>query len=124
MKAESCFRLLLCFSQGSQCPQWLNSLSSFCKSKSHSAETFQAESAKTLKLLLFKCFFKNENKISARELILFIKILRLNKQKGNFYKRIKKMRNQGNQIEANDMGLLLFVLVAGWLLLFQSGLFQ
>ncbi len=34
------------------------------------------------------------------------------------------MRNQENQLEANDIGLLLFVLVAGWLFLFQSGLFQ
>jgi hypothetical protein len=69
-------------------------------------------------------FLKNENKICARELILFTKISRHNKQKGNFYKRRKKMRNQENQLEANDIGLLMFVLVAGWLLLFQSGLFQ
>ncbi len=34
------------------------------------------------------------------------------------------MRNQENQLEANDIGLLIVVLVAGWLLLFQSGLFQ
>jgi hypothetical protein len=34
------------------------------------------------------------------------------------------MQNQENQLEVNDLGLLLFVLVAGWLLLFQSGLFQ
>jgi hypothetical protein len=87
-------------------------------------KTFELNQQKTLKLLLFKCFSKNENKICARELILFIKVLRNNRQKGNFYKRRKKMRNQENQIEANDMGLLLFVLVAGWLLLFQSGLFQ
>jgi len=69
-------------------------------------------------------FLKNENKICARELILFVKVLRFNKQKGNFYTRRKKMRNQENQLQANDIGLLMFVLVAGWLLLFQSGLFQ
>jgi hypothetical protein len=34
------------------------------------------------------------------------------------------MQNQENQLGANDLGLLVFVLVAGWLLLFQSGLFQ
>jgi len=34
------------------------------------------------------------------------------------------MRNQENEFEANDIGLLIFILVAGWLLLFQSGLFQ
>ncbi len=54
-----------------------------------------------------------ENKICAKELILFIKVLRHNKQKGNFYKRRTKMRNQENQLEANDIGLLIFVLVAG-----------
>jgi hypothetical protein len=102
---------------------WLNLLS-FCKSKSHSAKTFQADSAKTLKNSRFKCFSKKENKICARELILFIKFSRLNKQKGNFYRRRKKMRNQENQLGANDIGLLVFVLVAGWLLLFQSELFQ
>jgi len=65
-----------------------------------------------------------ENKICAKELILFIKVLRHNKQKGNFYKRRTKMRNQENQLEVNDIGLLIFVLVAGGLLLFQSGWFQ
>jgi hypothetical protein len=35
-----------------------------------------------------------------------------------------KMQNQENQLQANDLGLLVFVLVAAWLLLFQSGLFQ
>ena len=34
------------------------------------------------------------------------------------------MRNQENQFEGRDLGLVLFVLVAGWLLLFQSGLFR
>jgi hypothetical protein len=34
------------------------------------------------------------------------------------------MRNQENQFEASDLGLILFVVVAGWLLLFQSGLFR
>lgn len=33
------------------------------------------------------------------------------------------MRNQENQMEAKDLGLILFVIVAGWLLLFQSNLF-
>jgi hypothetical protein len=73
---------------------------------------------------LLSISLKIENKICARELILFIKILRHNKQQRSFYKRRKKMRNQENQLQANDIGLLLFVLVAGWMLLFQSGLFQ
>jgi len=34
------------------------------------------------------------------------------------------MRNQENQFETRDLGLLLFVVVAGWLLLFYSSLFQ
>jgi hypothetical protein len=34
------------------------------------------------------------------------------------------MRTQENQFETSDLGLLAFVVVAGWLLLFQSGLFQ
>lgn len=34
------------------------------------------------------------------------------------------MKNQENYFEAKDLGLILFIVVAGWLLLFQSGLFQ
>ena len=34
-----------------------------------------------------------------------------------------KMKNEETQFRANDIFLLLFVLVAGWLLLFQSNLF-
>lgn len=34
------------------------------------------------------------------------------------------MRNQENYLETRDLGLILFVVVAGWLLLFQSGLFR
>lgn len=34
------------------------------------------------------------------------------------------MRNQENQFETRDVGLIVFVLVAGWLLLFYSNLFQ
>ncbi len=33
------------------------------------------------------------------------------------------MQAQENQIQTSDLGLLIFVIVAGWLLLFQSGLF-
>ncbi|CAN5588623.1 hypothetical protein BH18ACI3_BH18ACI3_03220 [soil metagenome] len=33
------------------------------------------------------------------------------------------MQNQEQQIGTTDLGLLVFVIVAGWLLLFQSGLF-
>ncbi|MEP7212978.1 MAG: hypothetical protein ABI791_07880 [Acidobacteriota bacterium] len=36
----------------------------------------------------------------------------------------KVMENRETQFTTNDLGLLVFVLVAGWLLLFQSGLFQ
>ncbi len=34
------------------------------------------------------------------------------------------MNNQENYFETRDLGLILFVIVAGWLLLFQSGLFR
>ena len=34
------------------------------------------------------------------------------------------MRNQENQVNMDDITLILFVVVAGWLLLFRSGLFQ
>jgi len=33
------------------------------------------------------------------------------------------MRNQENYISMDDVTLILFVVVAGWLLLFKSGLF-
>ena len=39
-------------------------------------------------------------------------------------RRFNDMENRENQLEARDFGLLLFVVVAGWLLLFQSGLFS
>lgn len=56
--------------------------------------------------------------------MLLMKILRLYRRARKFYRRRMKMRNQENQLQVNDMGLLLFALVTGWLLLFQSGLFQ
>jgi hypothetical protein len=34
------------------------------------------------------------------------------------------MRDRENYFESRDLGLILFVIVAGWLLLFQSGLFR
>ena len=34
------------------------------------------------------------------------------------------MNNKENYFESRDIGLILFVVVAGWLLLFQSGLFR
>jgi len=34
------------------------------------------------------------------------------------------MNNKENYLESRDLGLILFVIVAGWLLLFQSGLFR
>ncbi len=34
------------------------------------------------------------------------------------------MNNKENYFESRDLGLILFVVVAGWLLLFQSGLFR
>jgi len=34
------------------------------------------------------------------------------------------MENKGQQLGTSDLGLLLFVIVAAWLLLFQSGLVQ
>lgn len=33
------------------------------------------------------------------------------------------MRNQESELRANDLALILFILVAGWLLLFQANLF-
>jgi hypothetical protein len=33
------------------------------------------------------------------------------------------MEKEGQQFDTNDLGLIVFALVAGWLLLFQSGLF-
>ena len=34
------------------------------------------------------------------------------------------MKNHENQLEYSDLTLILFVIIAGWLLLFYSGLFQ
>lgn len=34
------------------------------------------------------------------------------------------MHRQQQQLGTTDIGLLIFVIVAGWLLLFQSGIFQ
>jgi len=34
------------------------------------------------------------------------------------------MPNREKQLGTTDLGLIVFVIVAGWLLLFQSGLFQ
>jgi hypothetical protein len=34
------------------------------------------------------------------------------------------MNNKENYFETRDLGLIIFVVVAGWLLLFQSGLFR
>ena len=34
------------------------------------------------------------------------------------------MNNQEKYFEGRDLGLILFVVVAGWLLLFQSNLFR
>lgn len=34
------------------------------------------------------------------------------------------MNTQEKQLGTTDIGLLVFVIVAGWLLLFQSGIFQ
>lgn len=43
--------------------------------------------------------------------------------RGNFGESVF-MRNQENQFETRDLGLLVFIVVAGWLLLFYSNLFQ
>jgi hypothetical protein len=34
------------------------------------------------------------------------------------------MERRERQLTTNDLGLILFVVVAGWLLLFQSGIFR
>lgn len=54
---------------------------------------------------------------------LFVYKSRVYKRKEIFIKRRFKMQAQENQIQTSDLGLLIFVIVAGWLLLFQSGLF-
>jgi hypothetical protein len=33
------------------------------------------------------------------------------------------MKNEENKLDYNEIPLILFVLIAGWILLFQSGLF-
>ena len=37
--------------------------------------------------------------------------------------RERKMEKRETQFGTNDLGLLIFVVVAAWLLIFQSGLF-
>jgi hypothetical protein len=54
---------------------------------------------------------------------LFVCKSRVYNGKGIFIKRRFKMQARENQIQTSDLGLLIFVVVAGWLLLFQSGLF-
>lgn len=34
------------------------------------------------------------------------------------------MKSQENQFETRDFGLILFIVIAGWFLLFQSNLFN
>jgi hypothetical protein len=34
------------------------------------------------------------------------------------------MEDRTQQLNTSDLGLIVFVLIAGWLLLFQSGIFQ
>jgi hypothetical protein len=36
----------------------------------------------------------------------------------------EKMKNEQTQIKGNEILVILFALIAGWLLLFQSGLFR
>lgn len=56
---------------------------------------------------------------------LFASYFRINKVKRNISltERGKKMRDQENEFRVNDLALTLFVVIAGWLLLFQSDLF-
>ena len=49
---------------------------------------------------------------------------RVNQQREIFAQGELKMRNQENQLEYSDITLIMFVVIAGWLLLFYSGLFQ
>jgi hypothetical protein len=62
--------------------------------------------------------------ICAKNLILFVWKLRDYKRKGILREETRVMRNQENELRMSDLALLLFIGVAGWLLLFQSGLFQ
>ena len=41
---------------------------------------------------------------------------------GNFIEGETTMRNQENELRTNDLALILFIVAAGWLLLFHSGL--
>ena len=60
-----------------------------------------------------------------KKLILYVSFLRHYRreaflsQRGFYY-----MDKRENYFESRDIGLLIFVIVAGWLLLFQSGLFR
>lgn len=38
--------------------------------------------------------------------------------------KLSKMKNRENHIQTGDLSLLIFIVVAGWLLLFESGLFS
>ena len=55
-------------------------------------------------------------------MILFKQKKRVNKQR-DFIARRMNMRNEETQLRGDDLFLFLFALVAGWLVLFQSGLF-
>lgn len=43
--------------------------------------------------------------------------------KERFVQESKVMERRERQFEINDLGLIIFAIVAGWLLVFQSGLF-
>jgi len=38
--------------------------------------------------------------------------------------KVKNMHDRTQQFNTSDLGLVVFVIIAGWLLLFQSGIFQ
>jgi len=64
-----------------------------------------------------------------KNMTLFIRKIRVYRQQGNFYIEFlyckeKKMQHQQEENAGKDLFLLLFVGVALWLLIFQSGLFN
>ena len=52
-----------------------------------------------------------------------VRLTRVITVKERSLRRFRVMERQGTQFELNDLGLVIFAIVAGWLLIFQSGLF-
>ncbi len=64
-----------------------------------------------------------DNKFYAKDWYFLIKFYALPDKKEFYPTRRDEMRNYENELGTNDLALVLFMAVAGWLLIFQSGLF-